>query len=183
MNVQKTIPHHGMTLAHGSFHISETVYVCPSRCRKDGKLVTARSSDLAKLLIPRSVVGYDIMVYVGRERFVQCRQREEIRTDLESRYGIVLSTGEISALGRRFLVYLETLHWRSAPALRAALETDGGWPLHIDATGEDGRGTMVTAGPDRTCRVYSSRNRARRCGLRPALCHYARPRPSHGRGR
>jgi len=145
MNVQKTIPHHGMTLAHGSFHISETVYVCPSRCRKDGKLVTARSSDLAKLLIPRSVVGYDIMVYVGRERFVQCRQREEIRTDLESRYGIVLSTGEISALGRRFLVYLETLHWRSAPALRAALETDGGWPLHIDATGEDGRGTMVTA--------------------------------------
>src|SRR5436309_511568 len=74
MNVQKTIPHHGMTLAHGSFHISEPVYVCPSRCRQDGKLVTARSSDLAKLLIPRSVVGYDIMVYVGRVRFVQCRQ-------------------------------------------------------------------------------------------------------------
>jgi len=145
MNVQKTISRHGMTLAHGAFHVSETVYACASRCRKDGKRVTARSSDLAKLLIPRSTVGYDIMVYVGRERFIQCRQREEIRTDLENRYGIVLSTGEISGLARRFLVYLETLHWKSAPALRAALASDGGWPLHIDATGEDGRGTMVTA--------------------------------------
>src|SRR5436853_5752716 len=73
------------------------------------------------------------------------RQREEIRAELKERYGIVLSTGEISALSRRFLVYLEALHQKQSPALRAALEADGGCPLHIDATGEDGRGTMVTA--------------------------------------
>src|SRR5436309_2302498 len=71
--------------------------------------------------------------------------REEIRAELKERYGIVLSTGEISALGRRFLVYLEALHQKQSPALRAALEADGGCPLHIDATGEDGRGTLVTA--------------------------------------
>jgi hypothetical protein len=85
------------------------------------------------------------MVEVGRQRFLESRQREEIRRDLESRHGIVLSTGEISALGRRFLVYLEALHWQSAPALAAALQADGGYPLHIDATGEDGRGTMAAA--------------------------------------
>jgi hypothetical protein len=145
MTVQKTVQHTGLTLAHGSFRSRETVYVCPSGCKREGKLVTARSSSLAKLLLPKSKVGYDVMVHIGRARFIHCRQRAEIRADLQMQYGITLSTGEISSLSQRFLVYLETLHWKSAPALRQALESDGGWPLHIDATGEDGRGTMVTA--------------------------------------
>jgi hypothetical protein len=144
MNVQKTIRRTVRTLTHGSFQVRETIYVCSSRCQKKGHLVTTHSS-LAQLLLPHCTVGYDVLVYVGCQRFVHYRQREEIRTDLEKRYGIVLSTGEISILGRRFLVYLEALHRKHAPALRAALEADGGWPLHIDATGEDGRGTMVTA--------------------------------------
>ncbi len=145
MRVQKTVRHTGVTLAHGWFRVRETVYVCASGCKKEGRLVSARSLNLAKLLLPKSVAGYDVMVHIGLERFVHRRQRKEIRTDLERLHGIVLSTGEISGLGRRFLTYLEALHRRSAPALRAAMEADGGWPLHIDATGEDGRGTMVAA--------------------------------------
>ena len=145
MRVQKTVRHTGVTLAHGSFGIRETVYVCASGCKKEGRLVTERSLNLAKLLLPKSVVGYDVMVHVGLERFVQHRQREEIRADLDRLHGIDLSTGEISELGRRFLTYLEALHRSSAPALRAALEADGAWPLHIDATGEDGRGTLLVA--------------------------------------
>jgi hypothetical protein len=145
MTVQKTVQHTGITLAHGSFRSRETVYECPSGCKHEVKLVTARSSRLSKLLLPRSTVGYDVMVHIGRARFIHCRQREEIRADLQTQHGITLSTGEISSLSQRFLVYLEALHWKSAPALRRALESDGGWPLHIDATGEDGRGTMITA--------------------------------------
>jgi len=64
---------------------------------------------------------------------------------LDQQYHIQLSSGEISELGRRFLVYLEALHHHRAPALRAVLKKDGGWPLHIDATGEDGRGTLFVA--------------------------------------
>jgi len=146
MKVQKTIPRRGRTLAHGSFRVQETLYVCASPGHPQGhRVVTVRSSYLAERLLPHSTVGYDVLVYVGCQRFVHYRQRQEIRSYLEPRYGIVLSTGEISALGRRFLVYLEALHQKRAPALRAALEADGGWPLHIDATGEDGRGTLVTA--------------------------------------
>ncbi|PYU67747.1 MAG: hypothetical protein DMG49_17900 [Acidobacteria bacterium] len=145
MNVQKTIRRTVRTLTHGSFQAQVTIFVCASHCQKQNHLVTARSSSLAQLLVPHCTVGYDVLVYVGCQRFLHYRQREEIRTDLGKRYGIVLSTGEISALGRRFLVYLQALHKKRAPALRAALEADGGWPLHIDATGEDGRGTMVTA--------------------------------------
>lgn len=83
------------------------------------------------------------MVHVGLERFLHHRQREEIRVSLEAGYGISLSSGEISVLATRFLTYLERLHSASAPVLRAALAADGGWPLHVDASGEDGRGTLL----------------------------------------
>jgi len=121
------------------------VYVCDRRCKREGSLVARRDPALTELIPPKSTVGYDIMVYVGIERFVGHRQRQEIRTALEKEHGIHLSSGEISELGKRFVLYLEALHRDSAPALRAALAADGGWPLHIDATGEDGRGTLLVA--------------------------------------
>jgi hypothetical protein len=143
MHVEKTFRHNGITLAHGSFEVRETVHVCAAGCRKDGRRVRRRQEALARILLPRSRAGYDVMVFIGLERFVHHRQREEIRAALQTRYAIALSTGEISELARRFLVYLEALHRAHAPELRAALEADGGWPMHLDATGEDGRGTLL----------------------------------------
>ena len=145
MRVQKTVPRSGVTLSHGCFRVRETVHTCASGCKKQGSLVTRRSATLADLIPPRSTVGYDVMVHVGLERFVHHRQREEIRATLEKEHGIHLSSGEMSELGKRFLTYLEALHEASAPALRSAMAADGGWPLHIDATGEDGRGTLLVA--------------------------------------
>lgn len=145
MPVQKTVERTGMTLSHGSFRIRESVRACRSAgCKEEGSPATHRARALAELIPPRSRVGYDVMVHIGLERFVHHRQREEIRDALDKEHRILLSSGEISELGRRFLIYLEALHRASAPALRAALETDGGWPLHVDATGEDGRGTLLT---------------------------------------
>lgn len=151
MHVQKTVAHGGMTLAHGSFEVRETVYVCATGCKKPGpdgqpaRALIQRQSEVASILLPRSTVGYDVMTFVGVERFVHFRQREEIVTTLEHSYGLSLSSGEVSDLCRRFLVYLNALHEARAGALRQALEKDGGWPLHIDATGEDGRGTLLCA--------------------------------------
>jgi rod shape-determining protein MreD len=77
------------------------------------------------------------------QRFVHHHQREEIRQELASRWGIPISSGEVSMLARKFCAYLSALHQTHAPALRALLESDGGWPMHIDATGEDGQGTLL----------------------------------------
>jgi hypothetical protein len=85
------------------------------------------------------------MVYVGLGRFLHYRQREEIRASLAADYGLSLSSGEISMLSNRFLSYLARLHQASSPVLKAKLAADGGWPLQIDATGEDGRGTLLVA--------------------------------------
>ena len=146
MGVQKTVHRHGRTLEHGTFEARETVHVCMAGCRwPSGSQVIRRAGALTGQLLPRSTVGYDVMALIGVERFVHFRQREEIQDQLRERHGLTLSTGEISRLGRLFLDYLERLHGARSGALRLALEADGGWPLHIDATGEDGRGTLLVA--------------------------------------
>lgn len=144
--VQKSTKHRVVTLEHGDFIAHETIRVCSARCRyPSGQLVTRRSESLSLKVSSGGVYGYDLEVYVGLQRFVHHRQREEIRGELVQRYGIDLSSGQVSELSGRFLGHLEVLHCRQAPALCAALASDGGYPLHIDATGEDGRGTLLVA--------------------------------------
>jgi len=143
MDVQKTVLRRGVTLEHGPFNVRETVHVCQARCRyPSGQLVTRRAQALARCLPAGGVIGYDVMVHVGLERYLYHQQRHEIQTALQRTHGISLSSGQISLLARRFLVYLEALHQSRATALREALTADGGWPMHVDATGEDGRGTL-----------------------------------------
>ncbi|MCP4289490.1 MAG: hypothetical protein GY792_34560, partial [Gammaproteobacteria bacterium] len=142
--VQKTRPRHGKTLAHGQFEARETVRVCAMGCRyPSGLLVTRGAGSLTKHLPPSSVVGYDVMVRVGLERFLRHRQRHEICSMLENEEGIRISTGEVSDLSRRFVHYLARLHQARAERLKAMFESDGGWPMHVDATGEGGRGTLL----------------------------------------
>jgi len=143
MLVEKTFTHHGITLEHGHFEVRETTYICSKGCRRHGAKVRHRSSELAHRLPPRGTVGYDVIVFIGIKRFLEYRQRNDIQALLHEEYGITLSTGEISLTERDFLVYLAALHLEHAPTLRAALTGDGGWPMHVDATGEDGRGTLL----------------------------------------
>ena len=144
MVVEKTVRRHISTLAHGSIEALETVFVCATGCRhEDGTFVRERSAHLAEHVPPGGVFGYDVIAHVGQERFLFHRQREEIRQTLEEEYGIAASSGAISMMARRFLTYLEALHAARAPALAKTLASDGGWPLHVDATGEDGRGTLL----------------------------------------
>jgi len=144
--VQKTVRRHGKTLEHGEFEARESVRVCAGGCHHPpGNRVTRRAVSLAQCIEPGRVIGYDVMVLVGLQRFVEHRQREEIRAALERAHGIRISSGEISVLAARFADHLEALHHARATVLRAELERDGGWPLHIDATGEDGRGTLLVA--------------------------------------
>ncbi len=146
MKVQKTVRRHGMTLEHGAFEVRETVHTCGSGCRHpSGVVVTRRAASLTSLIPPGRFVGYDVMVFVGMERYVRHRQREEIRTELKVEHGISLSTGTISGLAADFLSYLRRLHEYKSEPLRRALVNDGGWPLHIDATGENGRGMLLVA--------------------------------------
>ena len=145
MLVQKTTPRLGRTLAHGPFEARETVYVCSDGCRwQSGARVTRRPACVRKALVPRTNFGYDVLVFTGLQRFLHQQRRDDIRAALLDR-GVPISTGEVSVLSRRFAKYLARLHRNRCAELRAALEQDGGWPLHVDATGEAGRGTLLLA--------------------------------------
>lgn len=98
------------------------------------------SERLARLVPPHQGYGYDLIVHVGLARYLKHRQREEIRSELLAEQGLVISEGSITQLCDRFLRLLERLHRHRTPALRAAL--DGGYPLHIDATSEHGKGGL-----------------------------------------
>jgi hypothetical protein len=139
--VQKTVSRHGLTIAHGAFEAQETVLECASRCRHPSGSLEIRKA-LAGRLVPSRTVGYDVVAFVGTERFLHHRQREEIRTALESKHGITISSGEVSDLQKLFVEYFGRLHRDRSEQLRKALESDGGWPMHVDATGEHGRGTL-----------------------------------------
>lgn len=146
MFVQKSVPRSGQTLEHGPFDARETVHVCADGCCwPSGARVTRRAACLAERIPQKHTVGYDVMVLVGLQRFVHHRQREDIQATLFDEYGVAISTGEVSALQRRFVTYLQRLHVAHSEAIRHAFAQDGGYPLHIDATGEDGRGTLLIA--------------------------------------
>jgi len=128
-----------VTLAQGQFEARELL----TRCDGDVDCPVVGSKELRRLVPPRQRYGYDLIVYVGLARYLRGRQREEIRAELRAAHGIELSDGTVSNLCDRFLVRLERLHLHRAPALHAAME--GGYPLHLDATCEHGRGGLFVA--------------------------------------
>jgi len=125
-----------VTVAAGAFVAREV----RKRCASDSTHPVLVSERLSRLVPPRQGYGYDLIVQVGLARYLRNLQRDEIRTELLREHGIVVSDGSITHLCDRFLRLLEGLHHRRAPALRAAMS--GGYPLHIDATSEHGKGGL-----------------------------------------
>jgi hypothetical protein len=138
MEIQKSQTRTVITLAVGAFSAREI----RKQCARSGRACSVvGSQELARLVKPRQRFGYDLVVHVGLSRYLHHRQRQEICAELRTKRGIVLSTGSVSYLCDRFLLYLEALHVSRAPALRA--EMKGGYPLHLDATCEKGKGGLL----------------------------------------
>jgi hypothetical protein len=136
VHAQKSKRRRVVTVQAGAFVAREV----RKRCARDSTHPVVASEQLSRLVPPRQDYGYDLIVQVGVARYLRHRQREEIRTELLREHGIVVSNGSISNLCDRFLRRLEGLHRHRTPALRAAM--GGGYPLHIDATSEHGKGGL-----------------------------------------
>ncbi|MGI9333309.1 MAG: hypothetical protein ACR2RL_09160 [Gammaproteobacteria bacterium] len=125
-----------VTLESGTFVAREVLKHCPG----DESHPAVGSNALSRLVKPAQRYGYDVVVYVGLARYLRGKQRTEIQAELLEHCAIELSQASISNLCDRFLSYLEALHLARATALRAAMHS--GYPLHIDATCEHGRGGL-----------------------------------------
>ncbi|MEA3303952.1 MAG: hypothetical protein U9Q75_11840, partial [Pseudomonadota bacterium] len=136
LKVYKSRSRQVVTLKAGSFLATETLM----QCAGDPNHPVMSSNTLGLLVAPRQRFGYDLIVEVGCARYLENKQRTEIQADLYERRGIELSSGSISHLCDRFLIHLEALHLARVPQLRAILAN--GYPLHLDATCELGKGGL-----------------------------------------
>lgn len=130
LQVQKTrLGKRAATLAIGEFAVHETVLRCP-RCA-----AVYPSTELRGIIPSGANFGYDIIVYVGRMLFLQCRGYQEIREALRER-NIILSASEIAVLAKRFVLYLGMLHRSLKKDIQSAMQLRGGYILHLDGTCE-----------------------------------------------
>lgn len=144
MNVQKTLPNkHISSIKYGPICVRVVTLKCKAGCRnEDGTLVIGHPEILSELVPKGSNIAYDVEVFVGIERYLHHKQREEIKSKLIKDHGISISTGEISNLSKRFSRHFEARHILRSPDLKKALVADFGSPMNVDATGETGRGTL-----------------------------------------
>ena len=172
MKIQKTRARHIATIKYGCIDLRILTLVCKAGCiNADGRFVTRHPEALYRLVPKGSNFSYDVEVFVGIERYLHHRQREEIQVKLKTEHNISISTGEISNLAKRFLRHFESLHLSCSEDLKRAMAEEGGYPLNIDATGEAGSGTLFAGYTDWRGWVLGSWRLTTECAdqIRPCL--------------
>ncbi len=117
------------TLDIGEFEAIETHKFC-KHCKQ-----TYSSDELRTLTPQRSKFGFDVIEYIGKALFIQCRSELEIQAKLAIR-NISISPSEINFLGKRFIVYLMLAHKECNDQLKQYMYSKGGYILHMDGTCE-----------------------------------------------
>jgi len=115
------------TLHIGKFLAHETLLSCKG-CHK-----VFGSNELRKLVADGCTFGYDVMVYTGNALFLRHRNVQEVMDELAFK-NIFISASEISCLGKKFVAYLAVSHRKCANKIRAAMNMNGGYVLHLDST-------------------------------------------------
>jgi len=136
LRIQKSKKRIVSTIETGTIQAREIRKVCSM----DSSHPVETSETLSQIVPCGQRYGYDLIVWVGMARYLRNLQRKEIRAELFQEKGIILSVGSISEVCDRFLLYFEALHIARAPVLRVAMKK--GYPLHIDATNEYGKGGL-----------------------------------------
>jgi hypothetical protein len=130
--VQKTGERTIKSVGIGTFKAHHTVLYC----KHHAELGFWCSDELAQLAPANSNVAYNVIVEVGKLRFMENRQVDEIQQILFTRHDIILSISEIELLIDKFIFYLAAVHQQSIHLIRGQIKAQGGYILHIDATCE-----------------------------------------------
>lgn len=136
----------GATFAIGEFHVCETL----KDCKVCGQVYG--SGELKELIPHSSKFGFEVLVYVGKAMFLDCRNEEEIQTQLISKNIRTISLSEIRYLARKFIIYLALAHKESSSKLREMIQNRGGYILHVDSMC-DGNSPHLMSGLDELSKI------------------------------
>ena len=119
----------------GPLEVTEVTKFCPQH---PGEVLNPEP----KLTPPRSKYGFDLLSEIGRLRFFDHRQINEIHTILNNRR-IFIPERTIENLTHRFLKYAVAVHLESLPQLATLLNSNGGYVLQLDGTTTCGTPTTL----------------------------------------
>lgn len=139
LKVQKTRPRILSTLLLGDINAQETVLQCPS-CQQ-----IVFSEQLQSLVPAQGKFGFDVVVKVGQELFLQCRNDFDIQQALREEDNVSISLSEINHLGKKFIVYLALAHQNCHKELKQYMKMQGGYILHLDGTCEGGSPHLMSS--------------------------------------
>lgn len=132
LHVFKTTTRTIYALGIGGFKAHHTIRYCKQHPERG----VFKSRELAELVPANSNVSYSVIAEVGKLRYLQHRQVNEIVDILYIKHAIRLSGSEIELLIEKFIFYLSAVHQESVYLLRAQMKAQGGYILHLDATCE-----------------------------------------------
>jgi len=95
-----------------------------------------------RLTPPGSSYGYDVLAEVGRLRYAEHKQIEEISQMLAEK-GCKVPPRTVAHLCDRYLEHITAVHLDSLPVLDTLVRQRGGYVLHIDGTGNKGRMVLL----------------------------------------
>jgi len=121
------------TLRYGSISFKESQVVCyKHRYRPEDNAPIIYGSCFARSLAPsRTRIGYDVIAEIGKKRFLDNRQIEEVVQDLSAQ-GITISGSCVSRWADYFAATVECLHHTKIRKLKRIIDGNGGYLLHID---------------------------------------------------
>jgi hypothetical protein len=140
LRVYKTQRKAVQTLHLGCFTAQETLLRC-KHCHND---TLYGAEELRRLAPSNCTFGYDVMIFVGQALFLRHRRAQEVVDELQGRQ-VGLSLSQVGYLAKKFVVYLALAHRQSAPRLKAAMHTQGGYILHLDGTGDGGGPRLMSS--------------------------------------
>ncbi len=140
-------------MTYGEFVARERQGYCP----RHPQLPSVRSPQLARMVAPGAKIAYDVLARVGMQRFMECRQCEEIAIELARRYGIEVPPRTVSHLAHKFVAYFVVVHQQSTALLRKDMRDRGGYILHIDGTCEEGSRVLLVCMDSISGQVLESR--------------------------
>lgn len=127
------------TIAQGTFTAKEVQTHCT---RHKGEIY--RSKALTEIVPRGCSISFEVMAFIGLNRWLHHKQIKEIKALL--RYlGVEISTGEISILSDKFLLYLQEAHRGATARIKELISSQGGYVLQVDGTQENGSSVLLTA--------------------------------------
>lgn len=114
-------------------------------CKHHPELGFWCSEEIAQLVPANNNVAYNVIVEVGKLRFMENRQVDEIQEMLFNKHAVDVSTSEIELLIDKFIFYVAAVHQKSIQLIKEQIKTQGGYILHLDATCEGDSPKLVSS--------------------------------------